>query len=752
MTLASGSRLGSYTISSALGAGGMGEVYRARDSKLDRDVAIKVLPASMASDPGSLTRFEREAKAVAALSHPNILAIFDYGQDRDLIYAVTELLNGRTLAEILSSGRLAERTAVTYALQLARGLAAAHEKGIVHRDLKPENVFVTTEGVVKILDFGLAKQVEGDEVDLQATTQVALTSPGMVMGTVGYMSPEQVKGLHADRRSDIFSFGAMLYEMLSGRRAFRRSTAAETMTAILRDEPPRLAQSGVAVSAALQGIVEHCLEKDVARRYQSARDLLFNLEQIASGAHEMLAPEPSGGAPIIAVLPFLSFSAESDDEFFADGITEDVIANLAKIRSLKVISRTSVMSFKKREQGLREIGKTLGANAILDGSIRRAGNRVRIVAQLIDARTDEHLWADTYDRDLTDIFAIQTDVALSIAEALRAELTSEERVRVGRRPTGDLEAYELYLRGRSAMARFTPEGFRQGLDLYQRAIARDPGFALAYANIAQIYVEYGISGIVGESPEESIRLAKAAVGRALEIDDELPDAHGMAAMILFVSDFDWEGAESEFQKAIELGPGVAETREHYAWMLTSCERYDEALRQLMIARELDPLLIQSDVATALLRAGRIEEALTDARKAVKNEPGSARCHSNLGWALIFQGQAEEGIRSLEHAVAISPGSTMFLSQLGQACALTGDEERARRILDQLHELAKEGFVSPYHFAYLYAGLGEADAAVDWLEQAFERHSGAIYGIKGSFLFRNLRDHPRFKALLRKMNL
>jgi len=730
----------------------MGEVYRARDSKLDRDVAVKVLPASMASDPRSLTRFEREAKAVAALSHPNILAIFDYGQERGLVYAVTELLDGRTLAEILSAGRLAEKTAIAYALQVARGLAAAHEKGIVHRDLKPENVFVTLEDVVKILDFGLAKQVEGDDVDLQATTQAALTSPGTVMGTVGYMSPEQVKGLPADRRSDIFSFGAVLYEMLSGRRAFRRSTAAETMTAILREEPADVSESGAPVSATLSEILQHCLEKEVERRYQSARDLLFNLEQIASGAHEVLMPRPSGGAPTVAVLPFLSFSAASDDEFFADGITEDVIAGLAKIRALKVISRTSVMPFKKREQSLREIGKTLGASAILDGSIRRAGNRVRIVAQLIDARTDEHLWADTYDRDLTDIFAIQTDVALSIAEALRAELTNDERARVGRRPTDDLEAYELYLRGRSAMSPFTPEAFHRALELFRRAVARDPGFALAYANLAQIYVEYGISGIVGQSPEDSIQEAKAAVARALELDDELPDAHGMVAFIRFAFDFDWEGAEEEFRRAIELGPGVAEIREHYAWMLTSCERYDEALRELMVAQELDPLLIQSDIATALLRAGRIEEALTDARRAVKAEPTSPRCHSNMGWALIFHGEGAEGVRSLEHAVAISPGSTMFLSQLGQACALIGEEARARQILVQLHELAQHDFVSPYHFAYVHAGLGEADEAIAWLEKAFERRSGAIYGIKGSFLFRNLRDHPRFQALLRKMNL
>jgi tetratricopeptide (TPR) repeat protein len=302
------------------------------------------------------------------------------------------------------------------------------------------------------------------------------------------------------------------------------------------------------------------------------------------------------------------------------------------------------------------------------------------------------------------------------------------------------------------MNRFTPEGFRRSLVELDRAIELDPGFALAYTLIAQIQTEHGISGIVGRSPEDAVRLAKEAVSRALEVDDQLAEAHGTAALIRFTFDFDWKGAEREFLKAIELGPGVAETHEHYGWMLTSMGRYDEALREVARAKELDPVLIQSDMGTALLRAGRFEEALTEARKAIVSEPGSARCHSNLGWALIFSGEGEAGIASLEHAVAISPGATLFLAQLGQARAMVGDDAGARAILAQLRELARDQFVSPYHFAYVHAGLGEKDEAIDWLEQALERRSGAIYGIKGSFLFRSLRGHPRFEALLRKMNL
>lgn len=457
-------------------------------------------------------------------------------------------------------------------------------------------------------------------------------------------------------------------------------------------------------------------------------------------------------AASVAVLPFVNLSADPENEFFADGITEDVITHLAKIKSLKVISRTSVMTFKKRDGGLREIGERLGASTLLEGSVRQTGGRVRIVAQLIDCATDEHLWAETYDRDLTDIFAIQTDVALKIATALRAELSHDERSRVGRRPTDDLAAYELYLRGRNWFHQYTKEGYRRSLLDYHAAIDRDPGFALAWASIAWAHTELCIAGSVGKSPEETIALAKKAATHALEIDQELGEAHSISALIQFAFDFDWVGAERSFLRALELSPGSAQAHQHYGWLCSSLGRHDDAVRQLRRARELDPLLIPTDVVTHLLRAGRIGEALEEARKSAREQPGTPRCHSVLGWALIFSGEEAAGIASLERAVALSPGETLFLSQLGQACALAGDVTRARQILDEIHDRSTREFISPYHFAYVYAGLGEADAAIDCLERAFERRSGAIYGIKGSFLFSNLRDHPRFESLLRRMNL
>ncbi len=470
--------------------------------------------------------------------------------------------------------------------------------------------------------------------------------------------------------------------------------------------------------------------------------------------HAAKAKEENTTTPAasVAVLPFVNLSADPENEFFADGITEDVITHLAKIKSLKVISRTSVMTFKKREGGLREIGERLGASTLLEGSVRRAGSRVRIVAQLIDCATDEHLWAETYDRELTDIFAIQTDVALKIASALRAELSHDERARVGRPPTHDLGAYELYLHGRNWFHQYTEEGYRRSLLDYHAAVDRDPGFALAWASIAGAHTELCIGGSVGKPPEETIALAKKAATHALEIDQELGEAHGISALIQCAFDFDWAGAERSFLRAIELRPGSAQAHQHYGWLCSSLGRYDDALRQLRRARELDPLLIPTDVVTHLLRAGRIGEALEEARKSAREQPGTPRCHSVLGWALIFSGEEAAGIASLERAVALSPGATLFLSQLGQACALAGDVKRARQILDEMHDRSTREFISPYHFAYVYAGLGETDAAIDCLERAFERRSGAIYGIKGSFLFRNLRDHPRFESLLRRMNL
>ncbi len=775
MTLAPGSRLGPYEILAPLGKGGMGEVYRARDTRVDRTVALKVLPEEFFESEERRGRFEREARLLASLNHPGIATLYSFEEipsrssssssssSSPRHVMVMELIEGETLRALLAGGALPAKKLLRIASQVADGLAKAHGAGIVHRDLKPENVMVTRDGFAKILDFGLAKvsrteAAESGETALSTLSQ--MTEPGSVMGTVAYMAPEQALGKPVDFRSDLFAFGSVLYEMATGRKAFARASAPETMTAIIREEPEPVERAAPEAPAGLRWIVERCLAKDPDGRYGSTRDLARDLAQLGDGTPGTGVSPQAGVSvaahvavlPSVAVLPFVNMSADPENEFFADGITEDVIAHLAKIRTLRVTSRTSVMAFKKREQGLREVGAALGVGMLVEGSVRRSKNRVRIVAQLVDPRTDEHLWAETYDRDLDDIFAIQTDVALQIAAALRAELTLDERARIGRRPTRDLEAYQLYLQGRHELVKFTKEGVTRSLAFFEQAVARDPGFALAYAATAHAHTQYGIEGISGVLPAEAFARAQKAVESALALDDDLAEAHGIVGLLRFARDLDWKGAEAEFRLALRLSPGSADLYDHLGWLCSAQGRFDESLALTRKAQELDPIAHRSDVANELMRAGRTREALAEAERAVALDPTYARAHAVFGWACLALGRKAEGIMALERAVEFAPGSTLFLAQLGQALAMTGSEARARAILAELEALGGTQFVASYHLAHVHLGLGDQEAALDSLERAFEQRSGGVYGIKGSYLFAGLRDHPRFQALLRRMNL
>ena len=456
------------------------------------------------------------------------------------------------------------------------------------------------------------------------------------------------------------------------------------------------------------------------------------------------------GLPAVAVLPFLNLSAHPDDDYFADGITEDVIAQLSKIRALRVISRTSVMPFKARQQTLREIGTALGATALLDGTVRHAGDSVRIVAKLIDVATDQHLWAESYDRKLIDIFAIQADVALHIAAALEAELSRDEHARVERQPTNDVRAYELFLQGRQWLSNYNADSLSRAVEYFDRAIARDPAFALAWANLAMTCTELAEVGAV--APHDAYRRAAEAIAEALTLDPELAAAHVTRGYLKMVREFDWSGAEHSFKRALELNPSSADAYDLYGRLCSALARYDEAIALLQRAQELDPLAHRVDVATALLRAGRFDQALLRAGDAVELDPNLDRARATLGWAYIFTGQKAEGLAELERAVALSPAVTMWLGQLGEAYAMTGNEAKAREILRQLEARAQCVYVAPYHFAYVYAGLGEADRAIDWLERAVKERAGPAYGVKGSFLFASLHGHPRFVTLLRELKL
>jgi serine/threonine-protein kinase len=468
-------------------------------------------------------------------------------------------------------------------------------------------------------------------------------------------------------------------------------------------------------------------------------------------AKALRSAAPRGARPpAVAVLPFLNLSGDPEHDYFADGVTEDVIAQLSKIRALQVISRTSVMPFKQRQHSLREIGAALGATALLDGSIRHAGDRVRIVAKLIDVETDKHLWAETYDRQLTDIFAIQTDVAFHIATALKAELSRDEESRVRRAPTKDIHAYQLFLQGRQWHITYTPVGLARAIDYFDRAIARDPTFALAWAHLAMAHTELAENGAA--APEGAYGRAVEAVATALRLDPDLAAAHCTLGHLKGVREFDWSGAEQAFKRALELSPSGAVTYDLYGRLCSALERYDDAMMLQRRAHELDPLAHRMDGVTTLLRAGRLDEAVVEAERAMELDPAYDRARATLGWAYFLNGRQADGLAELEQAVSVSKGNTMWLGQLGEAYAMAGNTAKAREILRELEERARSGYVSPYHFAYVCTGLGDAEVAMDWLERAVAERTGPAYSIKGSFLLAPLQTHPRFRALLRLMHL
>ncbi len=721
-----------YAIERELGRGGMATVYLASDLKHRRTVAIKVLRPEIASLLGP-DRFVREVEIAARLNHPHILALHDSGDADGFLFYVMPYVAGESLRHRLDREKqlsLDEALAITR--QVASALAHAHARNVIHRDVKPENILLH-EGEAMVTDFGIALAVS-------AAADDRLTQTGIAVGTPAYMSPEQAASERAlDARSDVYSLGCVLYEMLAGEPPYTGSTAQVLIAKRLVDPVPAVRRLRAAVPVGVEQALTKALAKVPADRWASA--LAF--------AEALTAPARPG-LPSVAVLPFLNLSSDPENEYFADGITEDVIAHLSKIRALKVISRTSVMAFKQRDQSLKEIGARLEAAALLEGSVRRVGDRVRIVAQLIDAETDRHLWAETYDRRLTDVFAIQTDVALHIASALQAELSPDEKSRLHKEPTSDLQAYQLYLQGRHCYLRYTEEGTRKGLEYFERAIAQDPEYALAHAALAMVYTELGEVGAL--RPDEAYTRAKAASARALALDSGLGEAHCMLAFIKAVCDFDWAGAEAEFKRALELTPNSADTYDLYGRMCLALERNGEALAMEQRAQELDPLAHRADVARALLRAGRNDEALEAATRAIELDPHYARGHATLGWAYLKKGIVERGVAELETAVSLSPGDTLWLAQLGEAYGIVGNVAGARDVLRQLEELSRRRFVSPYHMALVYTGLGEQETAIDWLERAYEGRSGPVYSIKGSFLFTSLHGHPRFTALLKKMNL
>jgi serine/threonine protein kinase/tetratricopeptide (TPR) repeat protein len=762
MTLAAGMRLGPYELLGPLGSGGMGEVYRARDVRLGREVAVKVLPESFAGNADALVRFEREARAVASLSHPNILALHDYGQEAGVTYAVMELLEGETLRDRMSSGALPAPRAVAFALQIAQGLTAAHEKGIVHRDLKPENVFVSRDGHVKILDFGLAKSVGPPDPSPGLTALETLgTAAGVILGTVGYMSPEQLRGEPAGPQADIFSVGVVLYEMIAGRNPFRRGTVAETMVALLREEAPPLSDSARSVSPELEEIVIHCLEKHAGARFQSARDLAFALRVLdrsgnRSGSEGTAARSTSGGSgPVervveasVAVLPFRNMSSDPEAEYFSDGITEEIISVLTHIAALRVAARTSCFAFKGKDTDVRGIGRQLGVGTVLEGSVRQAGRRLRIHAQLIDVATGYHLWSERYDRELEDVFAVQDEIARSIAETLEPQLTGGRAAPLPERPTRNVEAYDLYLKGR----RFWKlRRMRLAIEQFEAAAAKDPGYSAAYTAIADSYSVWGFYG--GISTWEAYARARAAAERAQELKPDSADVHLSLGVIEHYYGWDIMREERELKVAIERNPKLDDAYFWLALFLSVSGRADESLAagRKCIALEPHSANAQASVGWSYAGVRRFAEAIPEFRKAVDLDPDAAFPLWSLGLALQEVGQVDEAIATYERAVTVTQREHCFeIALLGGALAAAGRVDEARSLLAELEDRAKRNYVPPFDLALLRIALGDRDGALTALEKAYQDRNGLLWYRIHLPTFDPLRDEPRWRALADKL--
>ena len=744
MTLTSGTRLGPYEIAGPIGAGGMGEVYKARDSRLDRDVAVKVLPASLTSDADAVARFQREARAVAALSHPNIVAIFDIGSEGGVWFVVTELLEGLTLREYLAGGALDAAEASRLAREIALGLSTAHDRGIVHRDLKPENVFVTRGGTVKLLDFGLARQI----MPAGETTRVepALTMPGVVMGTVGYMAPEQVRGLPTDARSDVFAFGAVLYEMLAGRRAFRGNTAADTMAAVVRDEPVDLPRSG-AIPTALLGLLRRCLAKDPSSRFPSASDLVPALESLV---HKAEAPVTSRGRSVV-VLPFDDISPESDNGFFADGLTEEIISDLSRIGDLRVISRTSSMQLKGRQRDVATIARELNVHYVLEGSVRKAGDRLRITAQLIDAGSDAQIWSEKYNGTLDDIFEIQEQVARSIVAGLQLKLTPAESREIARRPMNDPVAYECCLRARAGIAQFTASGLQEALADVQRGLDRVGDNALLLgAQGDALWQTFNIGLTTDPAHLQKI----TDVARRLE---QLEGGAGHAARLLAIvaaHSADMREALRQVQKAVELEPADTFTLVLHTILNILAGRSEAAARTAWRLQEIDPLQIMTPAMQAIVdwMSGRAEAALPHARRAYLMEPANPAVNQIYAIVLAATGKTAEAIDVIDRLEkhGTQDNWVWLCSTLRR-----GLEGRAGWIVETMTP-ERRAWVEhdpqyPFHLAEAFALGGMSDEAFEWLEFAIGR--GAVnypFYTQYDVFLTSLRSDPRWAPLMERV--
>jgi len=781
-----GERLSHFLILEPLGAGGMGVVYRAHDETLEREVAIKVLPAGALADESARKQFRKEARALSKLNHLNIAMIFELGSERGVDFLVLELVRGGTLSDQIVQGPIPEAEIARLGEQLANGLAAAHDAGILHRDIKPGNLGLTADGNLKILDFGLAKlsRAAGD----RSITQTASLPEGAV-GTLPYMPPEQIRGGPVNARSDLYAAGAVLYEMACGRRAFPQASAAGVIEAVLNQRPTAPREIAPRVSMDLERIILRCLEKDPARRYAAAANLASDLKQLAlptqqrrfskqarmrhkaavtAGVSVVLIAALASiglnagglrdrifGAAVpavrsLAVLPLTNLSRDPNQDYFADGMTDELISRLAQVSALRVVSGTSSMHYKRSSKPLREIANELKVGMIVEGSVRSAGSQVRITARLVDAPRDRPLWSESFERTLTNVLALQSEVAQALVKRIAVQLTPQERDRIAAVPNVDPEAHKEYLRGRFDYNRFAEGQFQSAIDHFNRAIEIDPGYAAPYAGLADAYCALSSQVIPAN---EAMPQARAAAAKALEIDPGLAAAHVSRAYVLGFYDFNWKASEEEFRRAIALNSNEVTAHQFYAQLLIVNGRTDEAAKEIGKARDLDPL--SPFIATMQLWPGlyghHYDEVIRRARELTASDPKNSNNHLTLGLALMMKRQYPQALASLRKSYELEP-RPLALAWIGCALARAGRRQESLHTLAELRDLSRRVYVQPYTMAVVFANLGETDSAFAWLDRGLDQRSEEMIEAKVGTGMDPLRGDPRFQRLLRRMSL
>src|SRR6266403_1190224 len=796
-----------YRILEKLGGGGMGVVYKAEDLRLGRYVSLKFLPEQLSSEPLAIERFQREARAASSLNHPHICTIYDVDQYEDQHFIVMEFLEGQTLKHRISGRPIELDRVPEYGHQMADALEAAHSKAIIHRDIKPANIFLTDRGQVKLLDFGLAKLMperRGAGWARQAagnfgvTTQDAhLTSDGVALGTVAYMSPEQVRGQELDERTDLFSMGLVLYEMCTGQRAFIGSTSGVIFDAILNRAPVPAARLNPAIPVQLEQIIAKTLEKDRELRYRSASDLRADLQRLirdTDSARAMpfttgqasrqklrrlwphlvwggilgvllilfglnvgnLRDRVFGGASqarieSIAVLPFANLSNDPKTEYLSDGITESLINNLSQLPNLAVMSRNTVFRYKGQATDSQKVGRDLHVRAILTGRLIQTGDELMISVSLEDVENSRQIWGEQYNRKLSNLVTVQQEIAGDIYGRLRPRLAGEEKKLLAKRPTEDAEAYQLYLQGLYYWNKWTEADFKRAADYFTQAVQKDSRYALSYAGLADTYSLLGDAGYL--PPSEAWPKAKAAAMQALEIDDTLAEAHTSLALVKEHFEWDWTGAETEFRRAIELNPNSATTHHWYGDYLANMGRSEEGLGETKRAQELDPLslIINTTLGWQLYLAGRSDQAIEQLRKVLDIDAKFTLARRVLEEVYAQTGRQKEAVEEREKVVSLS-GSPELAASIAEDFSKLGYKGVQQSWLDGLTEISKHGYVSSYSIAEGYMRLGQKEKALEWLEKAYQEHDSGLVSIAVEPMFDPMRTNPRFVDIVRRMKL